>query len=66
MQVKFIECNPFGRIIYVLPFVMHPTFFERLKCEFKSENKGRRRVGVHSLVRNILGVEGVLELQDGD
>jgi hypothetical protein len=45
---------------------MHPTFFERLKCEFKSENKGRRRVGVHSLVRNILGVEGVLELQDGD
>jgi hypothetical protein len=31
----------------------HLTFLERLKCKFKSENNGRRRVNVCSLTRNI-------------
>jgi len=37
--------------------MMHPTFFERLKCESKSENN-IKGVMVHSLACNTLGVEG--------
>jgi len=39
-------------------FLCTPTLFEGLECKFENENNKEEGVGVHSVVHNILNVEG--------
>jgi hypothetical protein len=42
-----------------------PKLFERLKCEYEVKTTEEQGVEACSLVRNTLGVKGVLELWNG-
>jgi hypothetical protein len=42
-----------------------PTFFEKLKCEFQSENnKKRKKIRVHSLICSSSGVKGRVKVHE--
>jgi hypothetical protein len=48
------------------PFLCTPTLLERLKCEFKSENNGRKKSWVLLNSWHFGDKRGILELRDGD